>query len=79
MICFNARTTLSVSYEIIYRTLFIQLGALRKELLAYLRHTCAMHRSRHYIQNTDNRGRILDTVSIGERPVTAEDRVVRSH
>lgn len=69
-----------VSHETIYRTLFIQArGALKKELLAYLRRTRAMRRSRHYTQKTANHGRIVDTVSISERPATAEDRAVPGH
>ena len=69
-----------VSHETIYRTLFIQArGALKKELLAYLRRTRAMRRSRHHTQKTPNHGRIVDTVSISERPATAEDRAVPGH
>ena len=69
-----------VSHETIYRTLFIQArGALKKELLAYLRRTRAMRRSRHHTQKTANHGRIVDTVSISERPATAEDRAVPGH
>lgn len=57
-----------VSHETIYRTLFIQSrGALKKELLAHLRRTRAMRRSRHHTQKTDNHGRITGTVSISER------------
>ncbi|HYM26548.1 MAG TPA: helix-turn-helix domain-containing protein, partial [Steroidobacteraceae bacterium] len=42
-----------VSHETIYRTLFIQArGALKKELLQYLRRTRGMRRSRHYTQKT---------------------------
>lgn len=69
-----------VSHETIYRSLFIQArGALKKELLAHLRRTRAMRRSRHYTQKTDNHGRIVDAVSISERPATAEDRAVPGH
>jgi IS30 family transposase len=60
-----------VSYETIYRTLYIQSrGALKKELLAHLRRTRAMRRSRHHTQKTGEHGRITDTVSIssGRRP-----------
>jgi hypothetical protein len=47
-----------------YRSLFIQArGALKKELLQHLRRTRVMRRSRHHTQQTDNHGRILDTVS----------------
>ena len=69
-----------VSSETIYRSLFIQArGALKKELLAHLRRTRGMRRSRHYTQKTDQRGRITDTVSIGERPASVEDRAVPGH
>lgn len=69
-----------VSHETIYRSLFIQArGALKKELLQHLRRTRAMRRSRHHTQKTDNHGRITNTVSISERPVTADDRAVPGH
>ena len=70
----------NVSYETIYRSLFIQTrGALKRELLQYLRRTRGMRRSRHYTQKTDRHGQILDTVSISERPACAEDRAVPGH
>ena len=69
-----------VSHETIYRTLYIQArGALKKELLAHLRRTRAMRRSRHHTQKTSNHGQIADMVSISERPATAEDRAVPGH
>ena len=69
-----------VSHETIYRTLYIQTrGALKKELLAYLRRTRAMRRSRHHTQKTGDHGRIVDAVSISERPATADDRAVPGH
>jgi IS30 family transposase len=69
-----------VSHETIYRTLYIQArGALKKELLAHLRRTRAMRRSRHHTQKTDNHGRIVDAISISERPATAEDRAIPGH
>jgi len=69
-----------VSHETIYRSLFIQArGPLKKELLAHLRRTRVMRRSRHHTQKTDNHGRITDTVSISERPATVEDRAVPGH
>jgi IS30 family transposase len=69
-----------VSHETIYRSLFIQArGALKKELLAHLRRTRVMRRSRHHTQKTDNHGRITDTVSISERPAAVEDRAVPGH
>jgi len=73
-------TNSQVSHETIYRSLFIQArGALKKELLAHLRRTRVMRRSRHHTQKTDNHGRIIDTVSISERPATVEDRAVPGH
>ena len=69
-----------VSHETIYRTLYIQTrGALKKELLAYLRRTRSMRRSRHHTQKTGDHGRIVDAVSISERPGTADDRAVPGH
>ena len=69
-----------VSHETIYRSLFIQArGALKKELLQHLRHTRGMRRSRHHTQKTANHGRIIDTVSISERPALVEDRAVPGH
>jgi IS30 family transposase len=69
-----------VSHETIYRSLFIQArGALKKELLAHLRRTRVMRRSRHHTQKTDHHGRIIDTLPISERPATVEDRAVPGH
>jgi IS30 family transposase len=69
-----------VSHETIYKSLFIQArGALKKELLAHLRHARAMRRSRHHTQKTEDHGRITGTVSIRERPAAAEDRAVPGH
>ena len=69
-----------VSHETIYKSLFIQArGALKKELLQHLRRTRAMRRSRHHTQKTADHGRITDTVSIRERPASAEDRAVPGH
>jgi IS30 family transposase len=69
-----------VSHETIYRSLYIQArGALKKELLAHLRRTRVMRRSRHHTLKTDDHGRIVDAVSISERPATAEDRAVPGH
>ena len=69
-----------VSHETIYRTLFIQArGALKKELLAHLRRTRTMRRSRHHTQKDGKHGRIKDAVSISERPAEVEDRAVPGH
>ena len=72
--------SLHVSYETIYRSLFIQArGALKKELLEHLRRTRGMRRSRHYTQKTAIHGQIADAVSISERPASVEDRAVPGH
>lgn len=69
-----------VSHETIYRSLFVQArGALTKELLAHLRRTRGMRRSRHYTQKTAIHGQIADAVSIRERPASIEDRAVPGH
>ena len=69
-----------VSHETIYRSLFIQArGALKEELMAHLRRTRGMRRSRHHTQKTDIHGRIIDAVSISERPASAEDRALPGH
>jgi len=44
-----------------------------------LRRTRVMRRSRHHTQKTDDHGRIMDTVSISERPASVEDRAVPGH
>ena len=73
-------TSRQVSHETIYRSLFIQArGALKKELVAHLRRTRVMRRSRHHTQKTDQHGRITDTVSISERPASVKDRAVPGH
>ena len=71
---------LQVSHETIYRSLFIQArGALKKELVAHLRRTRVMRRSRHHTQKTGDHGRITNTVSISERPASVDDRAVPGH
>ncbi len=69
-----------VSKETIYRSLFIQArGALKKELLEYLRRRRTMRRSRHTSLKGKGLGKITDTVSISERPASVEDRAVPGH
>jgi IS30 family transposase len=67
-----------VSHETIYRSLFIQArGVLKKELMDYLRSKRRMRRSRH--ASVHGHGRIIDAVSIRERPAEAEDRAIPGH
>ena len=70
--------SMRVSHETIYRSLFIQSrGVLKKELLDYLRSKRHMRRSRH--ASPHGRGRIIDAISIRERPAEAEDRAIPGH
>jgi len=69
-----------VSHETIYKSLFIQArGVLKKELLACLRTQRAMRRSKHASLKGKGLGKIVDAVSIRERPASAEDRAVPGH
>ena len=69
-----------VSHETIYRSLFIQTrGVLKKELLAHLRATRSIRRSRHATLKRSGLGQIKDTISIRERPADVEDRAVPGH
>ena len=71
---------LQVSHETIYRTLFIQArGALKAELLAHLRRTRKMRYPRGHTLKGNKQGRIVDAVSISERPASVEDRAVPGH
>ena len=51
----------------------------RWELLAHLRRTRGMRRSRHHTQKTRIHGRIVDAISISERPAGVEDRALPGH
>ncbi len=69
-----------VSHETIYRSLFIQArGALKKELLAYLRTQRGMRRPRAGGPRKRGHGQITAAVSIRERPAEIEDRAVPGH
>jgi IS30 family transposase len=70
--------SMQVSHETIYRSLFIQArGVLKKELIDYLRSKRRIRRSRH--PSVHGHGRIIDAISIRERPAEAEDRAVPGH
>ena len=69
-----------VSHETIYRSLFIQaLGALKTELLHYLRTQRRMRKPRQTSLKGKVLGDIADTVSIRERPATVDDRALPGH
>jgi IS30 family transposase len=72
--------SLRVSHETIYRSLFIQArGVLKKALIQHLRSQRRIRRSRHAIIHGHFQGRIVDAISIRERPTEIEDRVVPGH
>lgn len=69
--------TMRVSPETIYRTLFIQTrGALKKELISHLRRVKSIRRPRAQGRHNRGQGRIIDAVSIRQRPAEVEDRAV---
>lgn len=66
-----------VSYETIYKTLYVQgRGELRKELAACLRSGRATRRQQGRLER---RPHMLGMVNISERPAEAEDRAVPGH
>jgi IS30 family transposase len=72
--------SMRVSHETIYRSLFIQArGVLKKELMDHLRSKRRMRRSRHASEHGQSRGKIVDAVSIRERPAEVEDRAIPGH
>ena len=74
------REAMRVAHETIYRSLYVQArGALKKELVKYLRSQRQLRRSRYAKQKSDRRGQIKDAVSISERPASVEDRAVPGH
>lgn len=70
--------TMQVSHETIYRSLFIQTrGVLKAELLDFLRSQRRARRPR--TTSKGGRGKIVDAISIRERPAQVEDRAVPGH
>ena len=69
-----------VSHETIYRSLFIQArGVLKRELISHLRSRRMMRRGKTSTTEGQPRGRIVDAVSIRDRPAEVEDRAVPGH
>jgi len=69
-----------VSHETIYRSLFIQArGALKIELIQHLRSKRRIRRSQHSSVHGHSQGKIVDAISIRERPAEVEDRAVPGH
>jgi IS30 family transposase len=77
---FPGDPSMQISHESIYRTLFVQArGALKKELLAHLRQAGVIRRGRRRAAESNKQGRIVDALSIRERPAEAQDRAVPGH
>jgi IS30 family transposase len=75
---YAGETAMQVSHESIYTYIYVlPRGALRKELISYLRQGSRGRQRRH--RTTDNRGKIPNMVSIHERPEETEDRAVPGH
>jgi len=69
-----------VSHETIYKSLYIQArGALKKELMQYLRTKRTIRRSKHATMKKCGLGQIKNAASIRERPACVEDRAVPGH
>ncbi len=67
-----------VSHETIYLSLFVQSrGVLKKALMAHLRQRRTYRRPKNAAAHPG--GRIVDAVSIRERPATVEDRAIPGH
>ena len=72
--------SMHISHETIYRSLFIQArGVLKRELIEHLRSRRIMRRGKHATTDGQPRGRIVDCVSISERPAEVEDRALPGH
>ena len=77
---FPGDSRLHVSHETIYLSLFGQTrGVLKQALIAHLRRRRRMRRSKLASTAGQQRGRIIDAVSIRERPAEAEHRAVPGH
>lgn len=75
---FPSDPDLQVSHETIYRSLFVQSrGVLKRALVQHLRRPRRMRRARAATGRP--RSRILDAVSIRERPAEVADRAVPGH
>jgi IS30 family transposase len=71
---------MQLSHETIYRALYVQArGALKRSLLAHLRHGQRHRRPRAAARAVRGPGQLLHTVSIAERPPSADSRAVPGH
>lgn len=69
-----------VSHETIYRALYVQArGAFKRTLIAHLRRGQRFRRPRAATHALRGPGKMIDTVSIAERPPAADSRAVPGH
>jgi IS30 family transposase len=77
---FPDNRNMQISHETIYRTLFVQArGLLKKELVRHLRSNQMMRRSKKASAEGQPRGRIIEGISIRERPADIKDRAIPGH
>ena len=75
---FPENASMQISHETIYRSLFIQTrGLFHKEMRSHLRTKRKFRHSKKH--KPGSRGRIVDGVSISERPAEIEDRAIPGH
>ena len=80
VITYPDEPAMHVSHETIYRALYVQArGALKRELIAHLRRGHSYRRPRSASGAASGRGKLVDTVSIAERPPAADSRAVPGH
>lgn len=73
-------STMRISPETIYRSLFVQArGVLKQELTKHLRTRRPMRHSKHATTKGQPRGQIVDAVSIADRPASVDDRAIPGH
>lgn len=77
---FPVNKHMQLSHETIYRSLYVQArGVLKKELMEHLRTHRVMRRAKQASGSGQNRGAIIDAVSISKCPAEVEDRAVPGH
>jgi IS30 family transposase len=77
---FTNDKSMQISHETIYRSLFMQArGVLKKELIKHLRSHRVIRQSRHYNTKVNARGKIIDGISIHQRPAEINDRAIPGH
>ena len=69
-----------VCAETIYQSLFLQArGGLKRELTTHLRTQRERRKPQARSRNAERRGKLVETISISQRPAEVEDRAVPGH